>query len=137
VKGRIMLFRSLSIAFASAVLLTSPALAQTAPAAAATPQSVPTTKILAVGSLIGPRQPDRMKDIMPREVRDTVRLYLAGKIDQWYVKTDQSGVVFILNVPTVEEAHALLEALPLGEAHLMRFDLTPLGPLSPLRMLIQ
>ncbi len=131
-----MLLRLIPIALAAAVLITAPARAQTAPDTTARP-SVPTTKILAIGSLTGLRQPDKMKDIMPREVRDTVSLYLAGKIDQWYIKTDQSGVVFILNVATVEEARILLEALPLGEAHLMHFDLTPLGPLSPLRMLIQ
>jgi hypothetical protein len=132
-----MLRRILPVALASAAFIATPAWAQAAPGDTTAHASVPTTKILAIGSLIGPRQPDKMKDIMPREVRDTVGLYLAGKIDQWYIKTDQSGVVFILNVATAEEARTLLEALPLGEAHLMRFDLTPLGPLSPLRMLIQ
>lgn len=35
------------------------------------------------------------------------------------------------------EAHALLEALPLGKAKLMEFDLIPLGPLSPLNVLLE
>jgi hypothetical protein len=74
---------------------------------------------------------------MQKEVRDTVRLYLSGKLDQWFVRRDQSGVVFLLNVTSVEEAHALLEKLPLGEAKLMEFDLIPLGPLSPLGLLLQ
>ncbi len=63
---------------------------------------------------------------MKQEVRDTVRLYLAGKIDQWFVRRDQNGVVFLLNVGSVAEAHELLEKLPLGQAKLMEFDLIPL-----------
>lgn len=73
---------------------------------------------------------------MPKEVPDTVRLYLEGKIDQWYVRQDGKGVVLLLNVTSVEEAHSLLEKLPLGRAKLMEFDLMPLGPLNPLRLLL-
>ena len=75
--------------------------------------------------------------IMRQEVRDTVKLYLAGKLDQWFVRHDQNGVVFLLNVSSVDEARTLLEALPLGQAKLMEFDLIPLGPLSPLGILLQ
>ncbi|HEX4811063.1 MAG TPA: hypothetical protein VH325_19140 [Bryobacteraceae bacterium] len=98
--------------------------------------SVPTTKILAIGRLSAPLTPDQRRSIMPKEVPDTVRLYLAGKIDQWYVRQDGKGVVFLLNVTSVEEANALLEKLPLGQAKLMDFDLIPLGPLNPLRLLL-
>jgi hypothetical protein len=98
--------------------------------------SVPTTKILAIGSVTSPLTPDQRKTIMPREVPDTVKLYLDGKIDQWYVRQDGKGVVFILNVTSVDEAHALLEKLPLGQAKLMTFELIALGPLNPLRQLL-
>lgn len=98
--------------------------------------SVPTTKILAIGRLSAPLTPDQRRSIMPKEVPDTVRLYLDGKIDQWYVRQDGKGVVFLLNVTSVEEANALLEKLPLGQAKLMDFDLIPLGPLNPLRLLL-
>jgi hypothetical protein len=100
------------------------------------PVAVPTTKILAIGHLVAPLTPEQRRGIMPREVPDTVRLYLSGKIDQWYVRQDGKGVVFLLNVSSVEEAHTLLEALPLGQAKLMEFELMPLGPLSPLRVLL-
>ncbi len=98
-------------------------------------QDVPTTKILAIGTLTGPRDAT-WSTTMPNEVRDTVGLYLRGKIDQWYVRMDGKGVVFLVNASSVEEAHSLLEALPLGRAHLMTFDLMPLGPLTPLRFLL-
>ena len=98
--------------------------------------AVPTTTILAIGSLGAPLTPEQRQTIMSREVPDTVRLYLGGKIDQWYARQDGKGVVFLLNLSSVEEAHSMLEALPLGQAHLMTFELIPLGPLSQLARLL-
>jgi hypothetical protein len=107
------------------------ALAQAAPSGL---PAVPTTKILAIGHIV-PNAGNRQA-IMPSEVRETVKLYLAGKIDSWYVRKDQPGVVFLMNVGTVKEAHDLLEALPLGKAGIMEFELIPIGPLSPLQYLL-
>ena len=87
--------------------------------------SVPTTKILAIGSLTAPLSDDERKGVMSHEVPDTVKLYLSGKIDQWYVRKDGKGVVFLLNLSSVDEANAMLEALPLGQAKRMHFDLIP------------
>jgi len=66
----------------------------------------------------------------------TVRIYLTGKIEQWYVKPDISGVVFIMNVTSPDEANHLLETLPLGQAGMMKFEFIPLGPITPLRFLL-
>lgn len=100
--------------------------------------AAPTTKVLAIGHLTAAAMaPGAMKPVMPSEVRATVQLYLGGKIDQWYVRQDKPGVVFLMNVATVAEAHALLETLPLGVRGLMEFDLIPLGPLTPLSMLVK
>ena len=106
-------------------------------ASAQAPQTaaVPTTKILAIGHVITAAAANR-RSIMPSEVHDTVKLYLAGKIDSWYVRQDAPGVVFLMNVGTVKEAHDLLEALPLGKAGMMEFELIPIGPLSPLEYLL-
>jgi hypothetical protein len=97
---------------------------------------VPTTKLLAIGSFTAKATPDAWKPILPSEARETALLYFNGKIDQWYVKQDQSGVVFILNVTDPKQAHDLLDKLPLGKAGLMEFQIIPLGPLSPLRLLL-
>jgi len=118
----------------ASVLLPVAGAAQTAASPLATP--VPTTKVLAIGRLTVALTPEQRRDTMPEEVSDTVKLYLAGKIDQWYTRQDQMGVVFVLNVQSVEEARALLGRLPLGQAKLMEFDLIPLGPLNPLRILL-
>jgi hypothetical protein len=98
--------------------------------------AVPTTKLLAIGSFTAKATPNLWGPILPSEMRETARLYLAGKIDQWYVRPDQSGVVFILNVTDPKAAHELLDKLPLGRAGLMEFQFIPLGPLSPLRLLL-
>lgn len=97
---------------------------------------VPTTKLLAIGTFTAKGSPDQWKPLLPAEVRDTVRLYLAGKIDQWYLKQDQSGVVFMMNVTDPKEALELLGKFPFGQAGLMEFQIIPLGPIAPLRVLL-
>jgi hypothetical protein len=97
--------------------------------------STPTTRILAIGTINPGVDQGKVLEILPNEVRDTVNLYLDGKIDQWYSLQDRRGVVFILNVTDPKVAHEMLEKLPLGQAHLMTFELIPLGPLNPLRRL--
>jgi hypothetical protein len=122
-------FMRLSLIAFLAMTLAAPALAQGLP-------SVPTTKILAISHSMGaPMTAEQRATIMPHEVRDTVAAYLSGKIDQWYVQNNGKGVVFIVNASTPEEAKAILEKFPLGQAGLMGFDYIPLGPLSPLRFL--
>jgi hypothetical protein len=116
------------------VLIPSMLAAQTMPGA---PPPVPTTGILAIGTLTSPLSPDDMKNLLPKEVKATVALYLDGKIDQWWAKQDGTGVVFLLNVTSVEEAGAMLERLPMGVAKRMTFQLMPLGPLRPLRALLR
>jgi hypothetical protein len=97
--------------------------------------STPTTRILAIGTINSGVDQARVLEILPNEVRETVNLYLDGKIDQWYSLQDRRGVMFILNVTDPAVAHEMLEELPLGQAHLMTFELIPLGPLNPLRRL--
>lgn len=96
----------------------------------------PTTRILAIGTLNPGVDPTAARAILPTEVRETVKLYLDGKIAQWYSLQDRRGVAFILNVTDTAAAHEMLEKLPLGQAHLMTFELIPLGPLNPLRQLL-
>jgi hypothetical protein len=95
-----------------------------------------TTKVLAIGSWTAKATPETRPAIMPFEARDTLRLQLAGKIDQWFAKSDGSGAVFLMNVTDPAEAHKLLEDLPLGRAGMMTFELIPMGPLWPLGLLL-
>ena len=52
---------------------------------------------------------------LPDEARETVALYLDGKIDQWHSLQDRRGVAFILNVTDLAAAHGMLENLPLRQ----------------------
>src|SRR5271165_4347198 len=97
---------------------------------------VPTTRMLAIGRLTEAGKSEARFPIMRSEVRETIRLYLKGKIDQWFFQTEGDGVVFVMNVTERAEAHALLEALPLGQAGMMAFELIPLGPLKFLAVLL-
>jgi hypothetical protein len=76
--------------------------------------STPTTKILAIGTINPGVDPAKLFAILPNEVRDTLDLYLNGKIDQWYSQQERRGVVFILNVTDPAAARDMLEKLPLA-----------------------
>ena len=58
-------------------------------------------------------------------------------MEQLWFRENEAGVIFLIKVDRVEEADALLKALPPGQANLLRFELMPIGPLTPLGMLIK
>jgi hypothetical protein len=124
----------LSLAFTMAAVFVNLSPSGATPAQPANPPT-PTTRILAIGTVNPGVDPAAVRSILPKEVRETVKLYLDGKIDQWFSLQDRSGVAFILNVTDPAAAHDMLEKLPLGQAHLMSFELIPLAPLNPLRQL--
>ncbi len=66
-----------------------------------------------------------------------MKLYLDGKIDQWFSRSDGKGVVFIVNGKDTDEAKTLMDELPLAKSGLVDFTYTPLSPLMPLRTLLQ
>jgi hypothetical protein len=70
--------------------------------------------------------------IMPSEIRETVKLYLDGKIRQWYSRGDGKGVIFLIDAKTQDEARAVVETLPLSKEQLMDHEYIPVGPLMPL-----
>ena len=124
----------LSLAISMAAALASLPLYGASPAHPANPPT-PTTRILAIGTVSSGVDPAAVRSILPNEVRETVTLYLDGKIDQWFSLQNRNGVAFILNVTDLAAARVMLEKLPLGQAHLMSFELIPLAPLNPLRRL--
>jgi hypothetical protein len=106
------------------------------PLCAQSPATAPTTNVM-IRLTIKPEvdRPQLMK-VMPDEVRATVKLYLDGKIQQWYSLSDGKGVVFIMNCASVDEAKALMEGLPLSKAKMANLEYTGLAPLTPLRLLL-
>ena len=78
---------------------------------------------------------EQVMAVMPAEVRQTVQLYLNGKIREWFSRADGRGAVFLLDTKDVQEAHAIMEGLPLSKQDLMDHEYIAVGPLLPLRLL--
>ena len=100
----------------------------------------PQPKITGVLTIYSPKPgvtPEQVMKIMPAEIRATVPLYLDGKIQQWFMRGDARGVIFILNCKDVAEARALIESLPLSKENLMDEQFIPVGPLLPLGILLR
>ncbi|MHC5538887.1 YciI family protein [Singulisphaera rosea] len=93
-------------------------------------------KVMAIGTL-KPLSPEQRRRYLPDEVPATLQLYLSGKMEQFWLREEETGVIFLMSVDSVDEADRLLKALPLGQAGLLTFDLMPIGPLLPLGMLIK
>src|SRR5260370_16248601 len=96
-----------------------------------------TTEVLVIQT---PRQGvtfQQFMPIMPAEVRATVKLYLDGKIRQWYSRGDGKGIVFLLDAKTEDEARTIMETLPLAKEQLWDTQYIPVGPLMPLRALMR
>ena len=104
-----------------------------APSAAARPTTTEVMVILTAKQGVTRQQ---IMAIMPAEIRATVKLYLEGKIRQWYSRSDGKGVIFLLDAKSQDEAHAVMETLPLAKAQLMDHEYIPVGPLMPLMALV-
>lgn len=79
---------------------------------------------------------EQVMAVMPAEIRQTVQLYLNGKIREWYSRADGRGVIFLMDTKDVSEAQAIMDGLPLGQQHLMDHEYIAVGPLLPLRLLM-
>jgi hypothetical protein len=94
-------------------------------------------KVLAIGSIVKPLTPEQRQQIMRQEVPATLKLYLDGKIEQYWYRQDAPGVIFLMSVDSVDDAKATVHSLPLTADGFAEFELIPVGPLAPLGMLIQ
>ena len=95
-----------------------------------------TTAVLVIQTAKQGVTPDQIMAVIPAEIRATVKLYLDGKIREWYSRGDGKGVVFLVDAKTEDEARAIMETLPLAKEHLMDDQYIPVGPLMPLRALM-
>ncbi len=113
---------------------------QTQSGAASGVPSIPTPKTTAV-LVIETAKPgvtaQQIMAIIPEEIRATVKLYLDGKIQQWYSRGDGKAALFMVNAKTEDEARAIMETLPLAKEELMDHEYIPVGPLMPLMALMR
>jgi len=121
------------------VVLSQAAVAQSQSAAAPGLPSIAVPKTTAVMVMETPKKGvtfAQVMDVMPDEIRATVRLYLDGKIREWYSRGDGKGVIFLVDVKSEDEARTIMEALPLVKEQLVDTVYMPVGPLTPLRVLV-
>jgi hypothetical protein len=85
-------------------------------------------KAVAIGAL-KPPSPEQRQQYLPKEVRATSQLYLDGKMEQFWLRDKEAGVIFLMSVEWVDEADSLPRVLQLGRDNLLTFDLMPIGPL--------
>jgi hypothetical protein len=115
------------------------AFAQSQPPQAGGPPGAAPPKTTAVIVIVTPKQGvtrQQIMTVMPSEVRETVKLYLDGKIRQWYSRSDGKGAILMIDAKTQDEARSVVETLPLSKAQLVDDEYIPVGPLMPLMGLI-
>jgi hypothetical protein len=95
-----------------------------------------TTAVLVIETPKPGVTPQQIMAVIPEEIRATVKLYLDGKIRQWYSRGDGKGVIFLVDAKTEDEARAVMETLPFAKKQLMDNEYIPVGPLMPLRALM-
>jgi hypothetical protein len=110
--------------------MTEPSIAPTQSASSAT------TGVLVILTSKANVTREQIMAVMLTEVRQTVQLYLSGKIREWFSRADGRGAVFLLDTKDVAEAHAIMEGLPLAKQDLMDHEYIAIGPLLPLRLLL-
>ena len=93
-------------------------------------------QILAIGKIKEGVTPDQIGQHGENEVQHTVEAYLDGKIRNFWYRGDVMGVVYKMECADEDEAHRIMQELPLVVAGFMDFDLIPLQPLQPLGILI-
>jgi len=118
------------------LVLAAAALSWAAPAVAQPPAPAPVTAVLVNLTIKADVDRAQVMKTLPDEVRETLKLYLDGKIQQWFSRGDGRGVIFIVNASDPAAAKAIMDGLPLAKAGLANFEYTSLAPLSPLRLLL-
>lgn len=105
-------------------------------ALAQTQTTSPTTGVMVILTVKPGVTREQVMAVMPDEIRQTVQLYLNGKVREWYSRSDGRGAVFLLDVKDVAEGHDLMEDLPLAKQELIDHEYIAVGPLMPLRLLM-
>jgi hypothetical protein len=95
-----------------------------------------TTEVLVIETPKKGVTPQQIMAVIPEEIRATVKLYLDGKVRQWYSRGDGKGVIFLVDAKTEDEARAIMETLALAKEQLVDHQYIPVGPLMPLRVLM-
>lgn len=85
-------------------------------------------KILALEKEIPGTTPEAFAPHLKAEAARVWELYKSGGLREMYFRQERSEAVLILECADVQEAHTLLDSLPLVQAGLIGFEVIPLVP---------
>lgn len=122
---------TLTLTLTGVTAMTEPSTAQ-----AQAPSPTITTGVMVILTAKAGITREQIMAVMPDEIRQTVQLYLTGKVREWYSRSDGRGAVFLLDARDDAEAHAIMDALPLARQDLIDHQYIAVGPLMPLRLLM-
>jgi len=87
-------------------------------------------KILAMEKEVSGVTPERFGPHLKAEAVRAWELYQAGELRELYFRQDRHDAILVLECANVEEAHQVLDTLPLVQEGLITFDVIPLIPYS-------
>lgn len=85
-------------------------------------------KILAIEKEVPGVTEEKFKPHLKAEAVKAWELYQTGVFRELYFRRDRSSAVLVLECTDVEEAHDILNVLPLVKEGLITFDIIPLKP---------
>jgi hypothetical protein len=94
-------------------------------------------KVFAIGAIVKPVSDEKRDEILKREVPRTLQLYLDGPIEQFWFRQDKPGPIFLMEVDSIDQAKATINAMPIVAEGIAEYEFIPVGPLAPLGRLIQ
>ncbi len=92
-------------------------------------------QILAIDKFLPGTTMEKVQPHLKEEMIVTWEHYKQGKIRQLFFRQDSPGVVLMMECDSIDEAHEILDELPLVKEKLIEFELTPLGYFEPLEAL--
>jgi hypothetical protein len=127
---------ALTLTLTGAISMTSSSVAQAQVQAQAQALSPTTTGVIVILTVKAGVTREQVMAVMPAEIRETVQLYLNGKIREWFSRGDGRGAIFLLDTTDVAEAQAIMDGLPLAKEDVVDHEYIAVGPLLPLRLLM-
>lgn len=131
---------ALTLTLTGAISMTSSSVAQAQAQVQAQAQaqalSPTTTGVIVILTVKAGVTREQVMAVMPAEIRETVQLYLNGKIREWFSRGDGRGAIFLLDTRDVAEAQAIMDGLPLAKEDVVDHEYIAVGPLLPLRLLM-
>jgi len=87
-------------------------------------------KILAIAKVDPQTTLEKMQPHLEAEVKHAWKLYKEGIFREMYDRQDRTGVVFVLECGSVDQARKILDELPFVREKIIGFEIIPLEPFS-------